>query len=559
MKTIANMEDLAAAVSSLAPVMTGVAQGSAISLSDSADRPLNALTLCGKSTQATITGAQLLDISGATDKTNAGMTLSFKGDGSYVITGTATAEAGNLWLLGKFYDEAANPPILFTLPAGTYTVNGAVLFSYTKAFGGTVIGNAATFTLTDDTPITGVRNPSLKVGATYNDRIYPMLNAGSTLLPWEPYTGGNAAPNPDYPQNIDSIGSSGSIAATVCGKNIMPFPYTTKSCTANGITFTVNDDKSITVTGTNTENHNCVFSLYNGFFAKGITYTFKCYGLPNDCKINVWYYGGPYGEGIRTFTIYDTSREYRINIEIPAGVTIDAVLRPILVFGKTIDSYVPQSDAQTITLPLPGGLHGIPVPSGGNYTDENGQQWVCDTVELRSDGTGKRVQRIGMVDNTKWGLTNIAAGTTGTRFVATPSGAQAIIAVQNTPVICTHYKQGKSSFTVAGNFISTGETHSGSKIHIRTTHENMTAEEFRAWATDVGMETYYILAAPIETDITAEEIAAFKALHTNCPATTIYNDSSAGQTVEYVIDTKTYIDNKFAELQNAVLSTGGNV
>lgn len=33
-----------------------------------------------------------------------------------------------------------------------------------------------------------------------------MVNEGSTLLPWEPYTGGQPSPNPDYPQEIVSAG-----------------------------------------------------------------------------------------------------------------------------------------------------------------------------------------------------------------------------------------------------------------------------------------------------------------------------------------------------------------
>ena len=46
---------------------------------------------------------------------------------------------------------------------------------------------------------------------------------------------------------------------------------------------------------------------------------------------------------------------------------------------------------QTITIPIPNGLPGIPVTSGGNYTDQNGQQWVCDEVDLKR---GVKVQRV---------------------------------------------------------------------------------------------------------------------------------------------------------------------
>ena len=46
---------------------------------------------------------------------------------------------------------------------------------------------------------------------------------------------------------------------------------------------------------------------------------------------------------------------------------------------------------QTLTLKTPNGLPGIPVSTGGNYTDSNGQQWVCDEIDL---ARGKYVQRV---------------------------------------------------------------------------------------------------------------------------------------------------------------------
>ena len=57
-------------------------------------------------------------------------------------------------------------------------------------------------------------------------------------------------------------------------------------------------------------------------------------------------------------------------------------------------------ERQTITLQTPNGLPGIPVTSGGNYTDQQGQQWVCDEVDLEK---GVKVQRVDKTcfDNTK--------------------------------------------------------------------------------------------------------------------------------------------------------------
>lgn len=55
---------------------------------------------------------------------------------------------------------------------------------------------------------------------------------------------------------------------------------------------------------------------------------------------------------------------------------------------------------QLLTLPTPTGLPGIPVTSGGNYTDPQGQQWVCDEVDFER---GAKVQRVDKAafDNTK--------------------------------------------------------------------------------------------------------------------------------------------------------------
>ena len=57
-------------------------------------------------------------------------------------------------------------------------------------------------------------------------------------------------------------------------------------------------------------------------------------------------------------------------------------------------------ERQTITLQTPNGLPGIPVTSGGNYTDPQGQQWVCDEMDLER---GVKVQRVDKtcIDNTK--------------------------------------------------------------------------------------------------------------------------------------------------------------
>lgn len=66
---------------------------------------------------------------------------------------------------------------------------------------------------------------------------------------------------------------------------------------------------------------------------------------------------------------------------------------------------------------------------------------------------------------------------------------------------------------------------------------------------------YYVLATPIERDLTPEELAAYSSLHTNYPTTVITNDAGAHMEVSYVADTKAYINKKFEELNQAIVKT----
>lgn len=70
-----------------------------------------------------------------------------------------------------------------------------------------------------------------------------------------------------------------------------------------------------------------------------------------------------------------------------------------LTWNASSPDYEPYRE-QLLTLPTPTGLPGIPVTSGGNYTDSTGQQWVFDEVDLER---GVKVQRIdkGAFDATK--------------------------------------------------------------------------------------------------------------------------------------------------------------
>lgn len=80
---------------------------------------------------------------------------------------------------------------------------------------------------------------------------------------------------------------------------------------------------------------------------------------------------------------------------------------------------------------------------------------------------------------------------------------------------------------------------------------NDTVENWKSWLQSNPVSVIYELASPIETDLTSEQLAAYAALTTYKPNTTVTTDSSpaAGVSVDYVADPKAYIDNKFSALE----------
>lgn len=207
------------------------------------------------------------------------------------------------------------------------------------------------------------------------------------------------------------------------------------------------------------------------------------------------------------------------------------------------------------SLSLPYTLHGIPVTSGGNYTDTDGQQWICDEVDLER---GVLVQRIGnytITGDEGWylsGLQNLASEGIyryDTNYVSKNSSA-----VSN--AMSTHYPYPTRINLEKGCWVLNDATQN---LALRIMWSYATVDDLKAFLKEqyeqnTPVVVNYILANPIETALPEAEIEAFKALMTNYPYTTILNDCGANMAVRYGIDTKTYIDKKFEELKKTILS-----
>lgn len=215
--------------------------------------------------------------------------------------------------------------------------------------------------------------------------------------------------------------------------------------------------------------------------------------------------------------------------------------------------YCTDTPDQILTVQTPNGLPGIPVSSGGNYTDENGQMWVCDEIDfargkyIRSiarhylDGSIAPHQYLNIGGHMRFGWNTSEFGIAPRDFSDSNLQRCNRFAPSESP-LGTNEVDG-----VVGTYTDGG-------VYIR--YDAVTSKEAMAeYLTANPVEYFYVMKTPIETDLTAEEIAQYSDLHTYYPNTSIYNDSDAGMKVKYLADTKMYIDNKFTELASAILNT----
>lgn len=200
---------------------------------------------------------------------------------------------------------------------------------------------------------------------------------------------------------------------------------------------------------------------------------------------------------------------------------------PIVSAGDSGEIEVTVSDggtqSQTLTLSTPGGLPGIPVTSGGNYTDESGQQWVCDEIDYKR---GKYVQRVKCaILNGNIFDTEISLG----RYIINTFNIFGSIPNVRHPVITSV----ASTIEPITQSIQNQIFQYANGIYWYCTNYFPSKEELQTFLEENDVTIIGRLAEPIETDLPAEEIAAYQALHTYSPTTTVSNDTGAWMKVGY--------------------------
>lgn len=381
--TFGETVDLGDGLASKAMVNAGYYTYKGISYGGSAsNNGIDVVEIDGAYSQETTNGYQLFDASKLPTKSQGGATVT-NNDGSFTVSGS-----------GNTTDSYANSfeyALNVTLKEGTIYLknvgnitNPYLSIEFKNSDGGVikrlslqgVEQSSASLTSDDVSKIQIVRYAIYAPASTtiQTGTIKPMLYQDGDGT-WEPFTDGIASPNPEYPQEPKFVGDYNEdtqkydIDFMTSGKNLLNI--TSTGGTKNGITYTINDDKSVTLNGATTDTVSQlilnIMTIPNGTYCLNGTNTANVYmRIWSETQQKEIY------KSVNSGSFEITNNDVcQIQIYIHRGVTYNnVIIYPQLELGSTATSYEPFTGFETTTVELNQPLREL--PNGVKDTIQNG-------------------------------------------------------------------------------------------------------------------------------------------------------------------------------------------
>ena len=343
----------------------------------------------------------------------------------------------------------------------------------------------------------------------------------------------DGVPTPEAPVDLVSVGDDGNVGVTVAKKNLVDItkatPISTERIKVNGDTIVIEAGNGL-----------YGVKLHGTVLEVGRTYTLSV-GSVSQHGVNFGYRFF-YDDGVSSDTLGDKSlvtitvtkpiKEVYFYVGYNFSVTSQIEVKQLQIeLGSMATAYEPYS-GRTLIASTPNGLPGIPVTTGGNYVDVDGQRWICDEIDLGRGMYIKRINTLVFDGSQTWAEYGGYPSYSG--FHSTD-----VLEVNHSRDIglCNQFAVGK--LTDGNIWIGVGN-----KV-IYVLSEEWHEKGVDAWNEHLRanpLRIIYPLTTPIETPLSEEELAAYAALRTYRENTTVSNDAGAWMDIEYVMDAKKYID-----------------
>ena len=507
------------------------AEGTDNTFDDGLDMKLDDLGGDGKSEQVVTTGANLLPYPYyETSKTVNGITYTVNNDGSVLLNGTATSDT-SLTLFGDTEETST-----YNIP-GDY-VSGGTSDAHVRVVARlngeyhSIANNTSGFTKIDKSVYTkGYVEIKITAGKTLNNVIIKPMLSNEQTIPWEPYTGGQPSPSPDYEQPINSI--EGSLEFACRGKNLLPI--TIENQTKSGVELTKNDDGSITLNGTATKG--IQFNLSSNIKLKEGTYTNSSNSIKSKMYVSLdnlsdTMLNGTNLNKTKTFTISKETTYNNCFIYLESGVTFNKeTFKFMIEQGSQATSYEPYVQPNEVTF----NLNEEKLRSVGDVKDEL-------VVDLDT-GDYYKVENVGEIivddsyDISKSSNTNVDRYAIKGNELQNMSTTNRVV-ISNVFLYGFNETKGYCFNNLANSILCNYKSYNES-----------TLDDFKQFI--IGKNFNYILQTPTTKKLgtlSTEDLAKLKTFKGYNNVTVNTNLGLMNIRFTYGLDIKKYIDNKIAEL-----------
>lgn len=347
------------------------------------------------------------------------------------------------------------------------------------------------------------------------------------------------------------------------GAQLLPFPYVTGDMTKNGVTFAVQEDGGIKVTGTATE-----FVIFN--IAK---IDFGANSIFNNSAGNGKVLSG--GKDNVKIEYHGLNKNTYLSIE--KGLTVNTVIYPQLQNGTAATPYEPYTGGK----PSPSQEYQQKIKNVGKW-NEGTQKYEVDVKVTNAEQNWSKEQTLTLTSDrpiTKWDrlveqggqIGWLYAGVVIDRFdgqsnkisIANKQGNVQNFSIQfdnvpngngNADIFIDKYRAVQLSYTKAEYGICCN-WNDGVKYFSAPNENVATVDEFKAWLIENPLKIAYETTNPEFIPLPQSEQNAIRALKTYYPTTVITADGGELDPdikVTYTADTKNYVDNKFGKTINAM-------
>lgn len=343
-------------------------------------------------------------------------------------------------------------------------------------------------------------------------------------------------PSPENPVPIVSAGGEGSLKISFSSKNLFSF---------NANLMCNSDGKTV-----ETSYISCVIPC------NGLDFIFVSgdFGLLESGSIRVGKYDafpvvGTVGERdniaeSKSFSVED----YNFVLFTFVGKTSEdrnSILNSFCIsIGNQKIPYEPH-EGKDFVISTPNGLSGIPIESGGNFTDADGKQLVCDVKDY---GAGKYTQNC---------VSAVFDGSEDENWIESSSFPKRYVARNISPNVLPFSSGLCSQYIVTAKESETGIQDVSFVNVLKQFCVNTSYATLNEWKLHLTQNPMIVVlrTTPIETPLSSEELAAYRAL-TTYDGTTVVSTAEpvAGIEARYIMDGNKYresVDKRLAALEAA--------